>query len=400
MLPHSHTLPGEFSCFCKFKKDEALLCKTNANAANRAISFAEPGRLGYQLPMKAAALSGIFIFLLVQNTRADNIDDLVEAEMNRRKIPGVALAVVQRGKQIKRTEYGLSNLEVKSPIVHDSAFEIGNITGQFTAAAILILAQEEKLKLDDPITKHLKSAPASWKKITIRHLLSNTSGIKSYAMQPGFEMSKHLSQEQFVEQIAAMPADSNPGEKAGFSVSNYTLLGFVVENVSGKNFWMFLADKIFTPLGMTASSEREPRLVIPNRVSGYEKNKSGTLMNRDTDLTDMFSSGGMITTIDDLLKWDAVLDSERILTAESKTQMWTPARLNKGDTTTHGFGCRIETYKAYICLSHTGSTGGFNACYLKYPEVALTVVVFCNIDELSAAITMGRNIAGNYLDKE
>jgi D-alanyl-D-alanine carboxypeptidase len=358
-------------------------------------------RLSYEFRMKAAsAWTGLLLVVLLQNARADGVDDLVEREMNRRKIPGMAIAVVQRGKEMKRAEYGLANVELKAPIVRDSAFEIGSITSQFTAAAILLLAQEGKLKLDDSITKHIKSAPASWKKITLRHLLSNTAGLKSYTMQPGFELTKHMTQEMFVEQIAALPPDFSPGDKASFSVSNHALLGFVVENVSGQNFWAFLADRIFSPLGMSSSSDREARLIIANRVSGYEKNKSGVLMNRDTDLTDMFSAGAMITTIDDLLKWDAALDSERILTGESKMQMWTPTKLNNGSASQNGFGCRIDTYKIYICLSHTGSTGGFNACYLKFPEAALSVVVLCNLGELAATSGVAKEIAGTYLDKE
>ncbi|MFN7140826.1 MAG: serine hydrolase domain-containing protein, partial [Limisphaerales bacterium] len=325
-------------------------------------------------PISAALGVLVYIFTASSSLQADAIDDLIRNEMERRRIPGIAVGIVHKGQETRR-EYGFANLEHKVKVKPDTAFEIGNITGQFTTAAILILVEEGRLSLDDHISKHLPSAPSSWNKITIRHLLYGTSGIRNYALQPGFELTKRLSQEQFIELLAAHPLDFEPGDKAAYNVSNYTLLGFVVENVSKQNFWLFLAERVFSPAGMTASGDREPRQIIPNRASGYTRNRTGGgWSNRDSDLTDMRGAGSMISTVGDLLKWDAALNSERVLKTSSKDLMWTRGKLNNGDFHNFGFGCRIETLNIYIHVLHTGSTGGFSSCYSRLPEPGLSIV--------------------------
>ncbi|MBA4149982.1 MAG: beta-lactamase family protein [Verrucomicrobia bacterium] len=350
--------------------------------------------------MKPGALhvAVLFAFLTAPFGYADQIDNLVRNEMEKRRIPGLALGIVHKGKEIRR-EYGYANLEHSVPVKPDTVFEIGNITGQFTASAIMILAEEGRLSLGDRITKHLPSAPTAWNKITVQDLLNGTSGIRNYAMQPGFEITKRLSQAQFIELLAVSPLEFQPGEKAEYTVSSYALLGFIVENITKQNFWVFAAERIFSPLGMTASGDREPRVVVANRASGYTRNRSGAgWTNRDSDLTDMGAAGSMISTVDDLLKWDASLNSERILTRSSRDLMWKPGKLNNGKEHSFGFGCRIEHYKIYIHLLHTGSTGGFSSSYSRFPEPGLSIVVLANGGDVSSATTISKAIAAIYLE--
>jgi len=266
---------------------------------------------------------------LVTPATADKIDDYIKDEMAKRHIPGVALEVIHDGKPVKTAAYGLAHLELKAPVKQITVFEIGSVTKQFTAACILILQQDGKLSVEDKISRHLENVPDSWTNVTIRHLLTHTSGIKSYTGLTGFELTRRLTQERFINNLGTHPLEFQPGDSFKYCNSGYNLLGYIVENVSGKSYWNFLGERIFQPLAMTATTNREPSVVILNRASGYEQTNKMHI-NRDYDLTGVFAAGAIVSTVGDLAKWDAALETEKILTAASKEQMWTPARLNPG----------------------------------------------------------------------
>src|SRR5208282_6924455 len=174
---------------------------------------------------------------------ADAVDRAVEADMRRHPIPGLALEIIRNGKCVKRAGYGLANLEWQTPVTPRTVFEIGSITKQFTAAGILLLAQDGRLSLDDRITQYLKTAPAAWSNITLRHLLTHTSGLKSYTGLAGFELTRHLTEEQFVRDIAAQPREFAPGEAWKYCNTGFNLLGYVIEHVSEKNYWDFMSER-------------------------------------------------------------------------------------------------------------------------------------------------------------
>ena len=279
--------------------------------------------------------------------------------MRHHPIPGAALAIVRGGQTVKTAAYGMANLERHTPATPQTVFEIGSVTKQFTAAAILLLAQEGKLAVDDKISRHLKGTPASWSGITIRQLLTHTSGLKNYTGLDGFELARHLTQAQFIAQIAAHPLDFAPGEKWSYCNTGYNLLGYIIENVSGKSYGEFLQQNIFAPLGMTATARREPGANLPLRASGYETNRAGQFIVRDPDLTDVFSAGALVSTVGDLAKWNAALDTDGILTAASRAAMWTPVRLNNGTTHPYGFGWFLEPWQGHANIGHSGSTSVF-----------------------------------------
>lgn len=350
--------------------------------------------------MKHISVAAVFIWFLGRNLcGADQIDDYIKEEMQKRQIPGLALGIMHRGKIVKAEEYGLANVELNVPVSRDTVFEIGSLTAQFTAAGILILMQDGKLSLEDNITAYLRNAPPAWGKITIQHLLNHTSGLRNFASQPGFELSRRLSQSQFIEKAGAWPLEFKPGDKAVASLTAYMLLGYIIENVSGKKYWDFQAERIFRPIGMDSSGDRDPHFVILRRADGYEKNKNNVLENRDYDLTDMFSAGAMVTTVSDLLRWSASLDTERILNNPTKALMWTAGKLNNGASHGFGLGCRLESYKIFQSVTQTGSTSGFSSCYQYFPQIGLCVVVLCNTGEAGTAHTLSKTIVGFYLDK-
>lgn len=330
---------------------------------------------------------------------ADQVDKIVRAAMAEHRIPGVALTVIQNGRRVKTGAYGCSNLELKTPVTPDTVFEIGSITKQFTSACILLLAQEGKLSVDDPVSKYLPDTPPSWSHITLRHLLTHTSGIKTYTALDGFELRRHLTQPQFIESIGALPLDSQPGDKYAYCNTGFNLLGYVIENVSGEGYWNFLSARILGPLGMSATTNREPRHLLPGRANGYEFSPGGGWVNRDYDLTDIFSAGALVSTVGDLAKWDAALNSSNLLSESSKEQMWSPTKLNSGALHPYGFAWWVDPVQGHRRIGHTGETSGFNASFERFPEDKLSLVVLCNTGESERADGIAKAIAPLYFSK-
>ncbi len=333
-------------------------------------------------------------FLASFLAHADRVDDYIKGEMNQRRIPGVALTIIQNGQAIKTAAYGLANLELSAPVKPETVFEIGSVTKQFTAAGILLLAQDGKLLVADKISQHLQNVPEAWTNITIRHLLTHTSGIKSYTGLDGFQLTKHLTQPQFIKAIGRQPLEFKPGESWKYSNTGFSLLGYIIENASGKNYWGFMSDRIFQPLGMQATTNRLPGLIIPNRASGYEQTNH-VFINRDYDLTEVFSAGAIASTVGDLAKWNAALEGEAILNAASKEQMWTLAKLNDGKPTKYGFGWFLDTVDGHKNIGHGGSTSGFSATIQRFPDDKLAIIILTNTDE-QIATTLAKKIATFY----
>jgi D-alanyl-D-alanine carboxypeptidase len=333
-------------------------------------------------------------FAFAHVARGDAVDDYITGEIGKRRIPGVALNVIRNGAAIKTSAYGYSNLELSAPVRPDTVFEIGSISKQFTAAGILLLAQEGRLSVDDRITDHLKGAPPAWTNITLRHLLTHTSGLKNYTLLDGFELRRHLTQELFIRAIAAQPVDFPAGSAWKYSNTGFNLLGFIIENVSGTNYWDFMKSRIFGPLGMDATTDRRPRRIIPNRASGYEQT-NGVLINRDYDLTDIFSAGAIVSTVLDMAKWNAALDADTLLSARTKELMWTPARLNDGKPVKYGFGWFLDSVEGHRNIGHSGATSGFSASIQRFPDDKLAVILLTNTDE-QIATALAKKVATFY----
>ena len=334
------------------------------------------------------------LLLASQVTHADQVDKYLKSQMQEHRIPGLTLMVLRDGKPIKSAAYGLANVELNAPAKPETVFEIGSITKQFTAAGILLLAREGKLSVDDKISKYLKDTPEAWADVTIRHLLTHTSGIKTYTGLNGNQLWQHLTQEQFIQSIGKEPMDFQPGDSWKYCNTGFNLLGYIIENVSGKNYWDFMSQRVFQPLGMTATTNRLPSLVIPNRASGYEQTNH-VWRNRDSDLTEVFSAGAIASTVGDLAKWDMALDGDRLLDAASKEQMWTPVKLNDGKTRKYGFGWNVDAVEGHKNIGHGGSTSGFSASNQRFPDDRLAVIILTNTDEEIATV-LAKKVATFY----
>jgi len=349
---------------------------------------------------------GIFFLLAlalaVSRARAGEVETLLRSEMQKHHVAGMACLVLKDGQPVTTFYGGYANLEWRTPVDAKTVFEIGSVSKQFAAASILLLAEDGKLSVDDNISKYLTNTPPAWASIKIRHLLTHTSGLRNYDGLDGFELRQHLTQAQFIHRLAEQPLNFQPGERWDYSNSGYSLLGYIVENVSGKNYWDFLRERIFTPLRMTNTSHREPWQVIPHRAAGYVFTTNNIYLNRDYDLTDLFAAGAIVSTAPDLAKWDDALAGNQLLRESSRQLWWTPTRLNNGklvDRVVHdepgsyGFAWFIKTVQGHKNIGHTGITSGFSTANEFFPDDHLTIIILANTDEGFFAGNLANEVA-------
>jgi D-alanyl-D-alanine carboxypeptidase len=355
---------------------------------------------------KIISFALILFFCVTVRSSVDEVDRYVETEMRNLHIPGVSIAVVRNGQVIKAKGYGIANIEANSAASSKTVYEIGSMTKQFTSAAVMMLVEQGKISLDDKITKYFTDAPAWWNQITVRHLLHHTSGIQNHVAVPGYLDIFKISitgktvpaRNELLKEFYKLPSEFKPGETWSYDNTGYYLLGIIVEKASGKDFWQFLDERIFKPLGMNETRNTDTRPIVPNRASGYEW-VNGKFENRPVLAPFIgFSAGSLTSTVEDLAKWDAALYTERLLKKSSLEQMWTPAKTNEGAMASfdHGFGWFIENYHNRRIIHHSGGTIGFSSVIHRFVDDQLTVIILTNhadkmIDQMAI------NIAGIYV---
>ncbi len=294
--------------------------------------------------------------------------------------PGAAVLVVKDGKTVLRKGYGLANVELGVPIQPDMVFEIGSVTKQFTAAAILMLAERGLLSVDDEITRHLPGYPTHGRKITIHHLLTHTSGIPSYTGLP--EWMGRVREDLKVEQLIAMfkdkPLEFAPGERWAYNNSAYVLLGAIIEKASGKTYEDFVEQEVFQPLGMTRSSYGHNTELVPGRVEGYDKGKDGYQRARYLSMTQPYAAGSLLSTVDDLARWSDALWSGKVVKPESLKRMLTPAKLGSGRSTRYAYGLGVGEYAGRTIVEHGGGIFGFVSDTLRVPDEGIFVAILSN----------------------
>jgi CubicO group peptidase (beta-lactamase class C family) len=310
--------------------------------------------------------------------------------------PGASLLVVRDGKPIIRRSYGLANLETGTAATPETNYRLASLTKQFTATAILLLMQDGKLTLDDPIRKWLPSLPSAFDSITITHLLTHTSGSVAYEDLIPEGTKTQLHDADVLRLLESQDSTYfKPGSGYKYSNSGYALLALVVERASGKTFATFLNDRIFVPLGMTRTVAYEEGIsTVSNRAFGYTM-KGGTWTRKDQSTTSaVLGDGGIYSSIDDLAKWDAALYDSRLLSNESRRLAFTPHTATDQADVKYGFGWRItgET------LWHSGETSGFRNVIVRYPSRRLTVVILTNRDNADPYPTV-LAVAKGFLDE-
>ena len=308
--------------------------------------------------------------------------------------PGAIVAVIANGEVIHTLRYGLANVELGVQVADSTVFEIGSISKQFVAAVVMMLVEEGRLALDLPIHSYIDEIPGEWLNVTIRQLLTHTSGIPDYEEIAGYDVYQHrLLPNAIIELAHSRPMDFKPGQGWRYSNTGYYLLSMIVERIEGRPLGEILEDRIFKPLGMSQTSMADSETVIPFRASGYWANRSGELINRPAmETSSTLGAGGLLSSVFDMAKWDAALYGNDLLTATSKSEMWSPVRLPNGkptlwpwgDPAEYGFGWEVTSYRGSTLQAHSGQTAGFVAQYMRFPDQGYSIVAFVNRYDIGA----------------
>jgi D-alanyl-D-alanine carboxypeptidase len=352
----------------------------------------------------------VLLLSMSLSARADKVDDYIKAEIAKRHIAGASMAVIRNGKVIASRGYGMANIERGIRVKPDTMFQIASTTKPFTAMSVMMLVEEGKISLDEKAIKYLPWIPAIYSDVTVRQLLSHTSGINRDVRTANVD---NFSIDEFKKRFAVAPMSFKPGERWEYSNNGYILLGLIIEAVSAKPFGEFLAQSITKPLGMKNTKYNEPPdEKIKNRAVGYDWLENS--FRRSPHFFGGYTGGAIISSATDLAKWVRALDSEKLLKKSSLEQMWTPVKLGngqplifefRGDQSGYGFGWFITSYKGRKLLTHGGTVSGFSSQIMRFVEDDnLTIIVLTNSksgeDRIGYAEVLARGIADIYFSDQ
>lgn len=325
----------------------------------------------------------------------DAIDRYVQAEMARQRIPGLSLAVVKDGRVVKARGYGFANVEHDVPASERTIYQSGSVGKQFTAAAVLLLVEDRRLSLEDRLATFFPEAPASWRDITVRHLLTHTSGLRNYT-DDALDRRRDYTDDELVALAAKSPLDFPPGTRWSYSNTGYVLLGIIVKKVTGRFYGDILAERVFRPLGMTTARVISEADIVKHRAAGYRL-VNGELKNQEwvSPSLNTTADGSLYLSVLDLVQWDAALAGTTFLSEASRRAWWTPVRLASGGSYPYGMGWEVDLVRGHRMVGHGGSWQGFKTQILRFPDDRLTVIVLANLAEArQTAIALG--VAGLY----
>ena len=294
--------------------------------------------------------------------------------------PGAAVIVAKGNKVLFRRAYGMANVEEGVPLSPEMRFRIGSLTKPFTAAAIMLLADRGQLAVTDDITKYLPDYQTQGKKVTIEHLLTHTSGIKNYTDIPAFEqsMAEDIPLHELVGLFRDEPLEFDPGSRMSYSNSGYILLGVIIEQVSGQTYSSFMKEQVLEPLGMLNTEYENLDQSKKGRLVGYNRNEVASPIS----MSQVYSAGALVSTIDDLVRWNAAITSGELLTPRAWKRVFTPYILKNGQASKTGYGWGIGKIKGHSAVGHEGKINGFSSVMIRLPEEEVFVAVLSNNDRL------------------
>ena len=404
---HRQRFQGVAAHLCTVAEEFPVAVQSNAfclaGSCYRAAGQMSLALAAYQKALNASPKNERAIFLLADlqyvgdgKREMPPVEAYLKSEMASDHIPGLSVGVVHDGALVLADGYGLANVELSEPATKETVYEIASITKSFTATAIMMLVEEEKIELDKPISHCLRCLPNSaWSDITVRQLLTHTSGIPNFNSLAGFTDS--MGRDELLQGVASLELEFNPGAQSSYSNTGYLLLGLIIECVSRKSFGTFLQESIFEPLGMAATRVNDPNESIRNRACGYiaKWNYIDGIYSFDKlpawHPSGTFASGCLVSTVVDLVKWDAALSTEKLLKKSSLKQMWIPAVLASGETTHYGFGWIVGEHRGHGYIGHGGITSGFWGYMMRFVCHRLTVILLtnrqCPDDKLLSLVT-------------
>ena len=339
-------------------------------------------------------------FFHVQSNSQD-YQKLISTELHQQS-PGGTVLISKGESVVYHKSYGKANEELNVPMRNENIYRIASLSKQFTAIAILKLSEENKISLKDDITKYLPDYPTNGKSITIEHLLSHTSGIKDYVSMLGFDKNVMKQEKTVLELIDFFKNESmdfDPGTNYRYSSSGYVLLGYIIEKVSGMSYEEYLSSTIFNPISLNNTSYDHSEQVIQNRASGYRGNR-GNYKNADfINMTLPYAAGSLMSTAEDLFRWNQALKSQKIVSAQTLEKAYSPFILTSGRRNLHGFGWEIGYVQDIKAVKHSGRINGFISYALYVPKKDIYVVILTNSEDVQnveqtatklAAMAMGK----------
>lgn len=309
-----------------------------------------------------------------------NIDSLLQ-EKYPPNAPGGTFLISKNGNIIYKKAFGLANLELNAPMKTENVFEIGSMTKQFTAISILMLMERDKLDLNDDITKFIPDYPTLGKTITIHHLLTHTSGIKNYtSMKEIRGIAKNdLTPLELIDFFKNEPMDFEPGEQFKYNNSGYSILGYIIELLSGQNYASFIEEHIFKKLNMASSSYASHTKVTKNKVSGYHKGDD-FIKSMHISYTLPYAAGSLMSNLDDMLKWQEAIKNNLLISKEATEKAFTNYTLNNGEHINYGYGWHLKEINGISTREHGGSIFGFKSMGVYVPNADIYVIGLTNCD--------------------
>jgi CubicO group peptidase (beta-lactamase class C family) len=330
---------------------------------------------------------------------ARDVDKIFEG-FHRPDSPGCAVGVAIDGATVLSAGYGMADLEHNVPITPQSIFEAGSVSKQFTAGAVLLLAQQGKLALDDSIRKYIPEVPDYGKPITIRNMINHTSGLRDWGEVEeiaGWPRTTRVYTHANVLEIVSRQRALNypPGAEYSYSNTGFNLAAILVSRVSGKPFPQFTREAIFNPLDMTSTQWRDDfQRIVPNRAIAYSKDHETVRMLMPFE--NAYGNGGLLTTVGDLLRWNQNFTDAKVGGRSFVEAQHQQGRLNDGRTIAYAAGLMVLNWRGLREVSHSGSTAGYRAWLGRYPDQGLSVAVLCNLASANAD-DLGHQVAGVYL---
>lgn len=309
------------------------------------------------------------------------VDSLVAAEMQQQHIPGVAVAIVRQGQVTLARGYGQANVELMVPVTEQTIFQSGSLGKMFTATAVMLQVEDGKLSLSDPITNFFPDAPDTWRAITVRHLLTHTSGIPDYTTD-AFDYRKDYTEDDLAKLAFAQTLEFPAGSRWNYSNTGYALLGFIVRRVSGKFYGDVLVERVFKPIGMSTARVISESDIIPHRAAGYRL-AGGVLRNQNwvAPVTNTTADGSLYFSLRDMLAWEAAVKRRAVLKPESWDMILTPVQLNSGKTYPYGFGWFVDVRGGQPYQSHGGAWQGFKTQFSRFIGDDLSIIVLANLSQ-------------------
>jgi CubicO group peptidase (beta-lactamase class C family) len=323
----------------------------------------------------------------------DSVSGYLAAEMRRQRIPGLSVAVLRGDSVMLARGYGFANVELRTSAADSTIYQSGSVGKQFTAAMVVMLSQQGRFRLDDPVTRWLPEGAGVWDSITVRHLLTHTSGVGEYT-DSTFDYRKDYTEAQLVRLAASRRLDFSPGARWSYSNTGYLLLGVLVHRVTGRFYGDVLRDLIFQPLGMRTARIISEADIVPNRAAGYQLVK-GQLKNQEwvAPSLNTTADGSLYLSLNDMLPWAVSLNHGRIPDPTVLRAAWQPVRLKDGGLFPYGFGWDLADQRGHGRIGHTGAWQGFKTAIHRYPEFQLTVIVLANLASAEAG-SIAEGVAG------